>query len=135
MLGLGICLVATMIGFRLNVPFVVVMVILAGVEVWVLRQSGPGHRHVDHDALQVQVHNNDSHARRVEGWLYGSQPHHALATPELQHAIADLVADRIDAGAPPSDVSADLRRYLAATPAPTVTRSRVRRLIKDVDAL
>ena len=134
-LGLALCLAAMMIGFRLDIAFVVVVVIVTVVQVWVLRQSRPARHPIDHEGLQVQIRNTDPEVHRIEGWLHGSQPHNALTTLELQRAITALVEERIAARPTPTDLSGPLRRYLTTTPAPSVGRSQLRKMIMEIDAL
>lgn len=135
---LGICVLAHLLGFRLNMVFLVALGMLIGAGLWVIRHGvDPGREVNDQppilDVLHLQSRNSDPRTRKLEEFLYGSQPRLNLASPQLQKVIADLVSERV--AEDHSRLSPELRRYVEATPAPSIDRRRIRLLIKEINAL
>ena len=139
-IALGICLLATLIGFRLNIPFLVVLAMVISSGVWLVREIvEPGREVTDQppmlDVVHLQSRNADPRIRKLEEFLYGSQPRFNLASPQLHKVIADLVEDRLDDEGDRARLSPELRKYLDTTPAPPMDRRRIRLMIKEIDAL
>ncbi len=138
LITLGICVLAHMLGFRLNIIFLVLVGMLIGAGIWLVRYVvEPGREVSDQppvlDVLHLQSRNSDPRTRKIEEFLYGSQPRFNMASPQLQKIVADLVADRVDEDR--SRLSPELRRYIETTPAPPIDRRRIRLLIKEIAAL
>jgi len=136
----AVCALAILIGFRLNVVFFVLLAAVVAVAIWLVRYVvRPAREVADQapvlDVLHLQSRNGDPRVRKLEEFLYGSQPRFNLATPQLRKVIAELVADRVAAGADADSLSPELRDYLEADPARAVDRRRIRMMIKEITAL
>ena len=135
-----VCALALLIGFSLNIAFFVLLAAVVAVGVWLVRyvvRPAPGvaDQAPVLDVLHLQSRNADPRVRKLEEFLYGSQPRFDLATPQLRKVIAELVADRVEAGADSDRLSPELRAYLEADPARPVDRRRIRMMIKEITAL
>ena len=136
----AVCVLALLIGFTLNIAFFVLLAAVVAVGVWLVRYVvRPAREVVDQapvlDVLHLQSRNADPRVRKLEEFLYGSQPRFDLATPQLRKVIAELVADRVEAGGDADQLSPELRAYLEADPARPVDRRRIRMMIKEITAL
>lgn len=143
-LGLAITVVLgllmTLIGFRVHFGFFVLLVPMIIAAVWLgTRVVRPAHEVVDPDPVLDVVHlhsrNADQRVRKLEEFLYGSQPRYNLASNELRAVLATLVNERIAAGADVSAVSPQLRAYLTEPKAPPLNRRALHQIIKEIAAL
>ncbi|HIT74923.1 MAG TPA: hypothetical protein IAA98_05000 [Candidatus Avipropionibacterium avicola] len=138
-IALGLCLLAMLIGFRLNIVFLVVLAMVVSSGIWLIREViEPGGEVSDQapvlDVVHLQSRNADPRVRKLEEFLYGSQPRFNLASPQLQTVLAELVDDRVGEDGR-GRLSEELQRYLDTTPAPPVDRRRIRLMIKEIDTL
>lgn len=136
----AVCLLAMLIGFELNIAFFVLLAAVVAIGVWLVRHViQPAREVADQapvlDVVHLQSRYTDPRARKLEEFLYGSQPKFDLASPQLRAVIAEMVAERVDAGADPAQLSPDLRAYLEADQARPVDRRRIRMMIKEITAL
>lgn len=135
-----VCLLLMLINFRVNVVFFAILAMAITAAVWIGRRVlHPAAEVIDPDPVLDVVHlqsrNADQRVRKLEEFLYGSQPRYNLASNELRSVFSTLVHERIAAGADPEAVSPQLRHYLTEPKAPPLTRRAMHQFIKEIAAL
>jgi len=135
-----VCLLLTLIRLEINIPFFAILAMVVTAAIWLgSKVLHPAAEVIDPDPVLDVVHlhsrNADQRVRKLEEFLYGSQPRYNLASNELRLVLSALVHERIAAGADPSQVSPQLREYLTEPKAPPLTRRAMHQLIKEIAAL
>ena len=136
----AVCAIAIWLGFGLRIGFFLLLAAVLSAALWLVRDViRPASEVADQvpvlDVVHLRSRNSDPRARKIEEYLYGSQPRLDLASPQLRLVIAGLVESRLAAGEDLAARSPRLHHYLHADPAPALDRREIRRMIKEISAL
>ncbi|MFX4271991.1 hypothetical protein ACQBAR_15825 [Propionibacteriaceae bacterium Y1685] len=144
--ALVVCLLAMLIGFELDVSFIVLLAMTFAVAGWFVFQVVDPAEQPRMAKLALEAESSgrftDRRVLKIEEQLYGADPKRRMTTGEMQRLLSDIVRHRLERRqrtleqeiAQPTVLTPALISVLTADPPPALTRTRLRLLIKEIAA-